>query len=294
MKLLLGFDDECKFKSALNLLNRLRFDGPEWHFAHIVSPLDPSPSWEPSTGSDAAARLKDSLHDYDGLASTVEEVTTAFSGTVHLAQGAPAAFLMKIAEDIRADIVGIGSSGHGPLGSMLFGSVARALAVGSNCSFLVGRGVVANSGHLRVVFATDYSDYARRALTEFLRFRPAGVGEVILTTAHEMLEPSELLQYLELVEEGSQAGRTLREELEHLGAQAVEECKRYGIDATAELRDGPVGSAVDASVKEHRADLVVFGAQGHGFLERLVIGSVALQQVITRRESTLVMRPRLH
>ena len=38
------------------------------------------------------------------------------------------------------------------------------------------------------------------------------------------------------------------------------------------------------------ADLLVLGAQGHGFLERLTTGSVSLDQAVARPYSVIVMR----
>ena len=87
-------------------------------------------------------------------------------------------------------------------------------------------------------------------------------------------------------------GRTLREQLEFLGEQAVSSLGKAGIATKTEFKRGYVSSAIEHTMAECNGDLVILGAQGHGFLERLLIGSVALNQVVTSRFSTLVIRSR--
>jgi hypothetical protein len=38
------------------------------------------------------------------------------------------------------------------------------------------------------------------------------------------------------------------------------------------------------------ADLLILGAKGHGFLERITMGSVSLRQAIAGMYSTLILR----
>jgi hypothetical protein len=42
-----------------------------------------------------------------------------------------------------------------------------------------------------------------------------------------------------------------------------------------------------------KSDLLVLGAQGHGFLARLRMGSKSFHQVVSERYSVLVLRPQL-
>ena len=286
MRLLIGVDEDKRYEPALRLLKRLDFDTQEWHVAHVRP--NPDPNLAPMILDMEDAK---SLMEEDGM-ETLQNAGKATGGKVHLLKGASAPQLLRFAEDLQADIVGLGSSGHSVLGATLLGSVGRAFAIGSPCSFMVGRGQVEGSGPVRVVFATDHSDYARRALSDFLAMKPRGVSEIRVMTAYEMLETSEMVHYLELVEVAAREGRTLREHLTVLGEEAAASIRQAGIEASSVLQPGSVGDAIDATMKESNADLVVLGAQGHGFLERLLIGSVALNQVVAGRYSTLVLRRR--
>lgn len=286
MKFLVGVDAEKRYEPALHLIKRLGFADPEWHFAHVRPNLDPNLPPMLFDIEDAAGPFGDDSQQL------LKEAGEGFSGKLHLLRGASASELMHLAEDLPADLVGLGSSRHGSLVAALLGSVGRAFAIGSPCSFLVGRGQVSDTGRVRVVFATDYSPYAREALTDFIKMRPAGVEEVVLLTAHEMLEASEMVEYMALVNEAAQEGRTLREQLDYLGAQAVESFKAAGVAARTQLQEGYLASAIDQTMAECEGDLVVLGAQGHGFLERLLIGSSALNQVVASRFSTMVIRRR--
>jgi nucleotide-binding universal stress UspA family protein len=52
----------------------------------------------------------------------------------------------------------------------------------------------------------------------------------------------------------------------------------------------PVHEAIEAQLKASRADLLILGAKGHGFIERLTVGSVALREALTLTQSVLVVR----
>jgi nucleotide-binding universal stress UspA family protein len=286
MKILVGVDVEKKYESAIRLVKRLRFAQPEWHFAHVRPSVDPNLPSVLFDLEDAAATFN------DDSPKLLREAGLGMSGKLHLLHGASASELMGLAEDLPADLVGLGSTGQGSLSAALLGSVGRAFAIGSPCSFLVGRGNVSETGAVRVVFATDYSPYAQQALVDFISMKADGLEEVVLLTAHEMLETSEMVEYMQLVSEAAEEGRTLREQLDHLGAQAVESLNRAGVAARIELRKGYLDSAIEHTVADCEGDLVVLGAQGHGFLERLLIGSSALNQVVTSRFSTMVIRRR--
>jgi len=60
-------------------------------------------------------------------------------GIARLVEGAPDIVIPALAADERADLVVIGTTGHGGLGELLLGSVAQAVARNAPCSVLVVR-----------------------------------------------------------------------------------------------------------------------------------------------------------
>ena len=53
---------------------------------------------------------------------------------------------------------------------------------------------------------------------------------------------------------------------------------------------GNVTEVISAAMKRTGADLLIIGAHGHGFLERLVMGSTAMHVVGNEPWNTLVLR----
>ena len=118
---------------------------------HILCAVDFSPaSW-------AAARTAAALHVAGGgelrfvharwstepaaeLARRLEGVVAELGrGVAKLVEGAPDIVIPALAADERADLVVIGTTGHGGLGGLLLGSVAQAVARDAPCSVLVVR-----------------------------------------------------------------------------------------------------------------------------------------------------------
>ena len=118
---------------------------------HILCAVDFSPaSW-------AAARAALALHVAGGdelrfvharwSTEPAAELTRRLDGVVaelghgipKLIEGAPDIVIPALAADERADLVVIGTTGHGGLGGLLLGSVAQAVARDAPCSVLVVR-----------------------------------------------------------------------------------------------------------------------------------------------------------
>jgi nucleotide-binding universal stress UspA family protein len=51
-----------------------------------------------------------------------------------------------------------------------------------------------------------------------------------------------------------------------------------------------VNDAIKQTMQEFNAQLLIVGAHGHGFFERMMLGSIALHQVVAEPHSVLVLR----
>jgi nucleotide-binding universal stress UspA family protein len=63
-----------------------------------------------------------------------------------------------------------------------------------------------------------------------------------------------------------------------------------GIPADYEVAEEDLTDALERVTASLSADLVIVGARGHGFLERLMIGSSSLQVVLTAPTNVLLIR----
>jgi nucleotide-binding universal stress UspA family protein len=164
------------------------------------------------------------------------------------------------------------------------------MAIGSKHSLLIGRGEVKPSGPVSAVFATDHSYYALRALDHLIAMKPTGLKTITLVTAYD---PKELEgpYFVELAKEAKAEHKTLHQKLTALSELAVSRLRQAGYVAHYEMKPGNVHDAINRAMVEVAPDLLILGAQGHGFLDRLFVGSVALHHVVAEPHSLMIIRP---
>ena len=93
--------------------------------------------------------------------ATLVRLAAPFSGhdwsvDRHVVRGRASSAIVEAAADMAADLIVLGSRGHGPIASMLLGSVSAEVVERAGCSVLVARGSSAS----RVLVATDGSPCA--------------------------------------------------------------------------------------------------------------------------------------
>ena len=168
----------------------------------------------------------------------------------------------------------MGSSQPGKWGSLFFGSVTKALSAEATQSILVGKSVVTPDRPLRVVLATDHSSYSSQCMDRFLTWNPAGISKALVVTAA-----------------GSQDLPT--DSMKEMQAKSRGLCTRIEsqrIDCDILIRPDNPQDLVSQAMKDFGADLLVLGARGHGFWNRLWFGSVAHYHVVATPYNVLVLR----
>jgi len=205
--------------------------------------------------------------------------------------GRPASVIRSVAGELDVDLVVMGSRGHGPMRSMLLGSVSAEIAGNADRPVLVAR-----HDHVsRMLVATDGSDCAAaipRRLGELGVF--AGLRAVALSVAtvdspaYELLVNLYTLGGAPLEEQREQLLSTHREHAERMSA----DLGAAGIDAEAVVATGDPAHEIVRVAEERQAELVVTGSRCLHGLDRLVLGSVARNVLLHAEASVLVMRPK--
>jgi nucleotide-binding universal stress UspA family protein len=81
-----------------------------------------------------------------GARKLLKEETEFVSGSggrvseAHLVMGAPVDVILDLGEEIGANLIVMGSRGHGPLGRLILGSVSEGVVHHASCAVLVLRG----------------------------------------------------------------------------------------------------------------------------------------------------------
>lgn len=293
MKIVLGVDGGGHYKSSINLLARLKFSEPEWVFAHSVDVSLPVSGYgiavESSYGIEFIQMANEAGQEALDEARDAARANGLSAETALLSGGAAGA-LIQFAEENHADLVAVHSERKGRLGSLFLGSVSRGLAIGAQHSILICKGRVSPNGDLTAVFATDHSEYADKALDRFIAMGARGITAVkVICSLHLSGQPS--YESYDLTQPDLPIVEALMNEAESRNERAIQKLIAAGYKCSGDVVDAPVNEAIHGAMTSTKANLLVMGAQGHGFMHRMVLGSTSLHQAVVEPYSVLIVRP---
>lgn len=204
--------------------------------------------------------------------------------------GRPASVIVDEARRVAADVVVMGSHGHGAFATAFLGSVSAEVVDHAPCPVLVARKTTLT----KVVFATDGSDGARQAedliaswpFLAALPVRVVSVASIVPPFAvHDPtgtgMIPAEA--YQQLIDDA-------RAEHEQAAKESVKRLVARHVAATAVVREGYAPTEIVRQAVDAGADLIVIGSRGRTGLTRLLLGSVARSVLFQAPCSVLVVR----
>jgi nucleotide-binding universal stress UspA family protein len=245
-----------------------------------MTPVDTS-SIDVDIREQAGRNLQDAAERLAGPARTVE--TSALSGRAGDA-------IVSLAEQVEADIIVVGSRGHGTIETMLLGSVSSEVVDHAHVPVLVARGRTME----RVVFAWDGSEQAEAALpalTEWGLFEQAHVAVLSVADADPPWWVSAGLVSDETAAEAYHAAaEPSRQQHEEMAGHMAKQLRAAGLKADAVSREGDPAETIVAFAEEHAADFIVLGTHGRTGLRRLLMGGVARNVLLHARCSVLLAR----
>ena len=199
-----------------------------------------------------------------------------------VAEGTDYAEIVRYAEGWKADVVVVGSHGHGGL-SRVLGGVAERVMRHAHCRVLIARATAARGC---VVAATDLSEPALPAV--MAAAEEATRRGVSLKVAHAVdALQVESFYLLGIATPSTYSAAELRDPARQ---RLTDMLKKVGVDAESQVLDGPAAAAIIRYADEAGAELVVVGAHGRTGLTRLLLGSVAEKIVRSAACSVLVVR----
>ncbi|MFM7320704.1 MAG: universal stress protein [Armatimonadota bacterium] len=276
--------------ASLELLRRIAFPEARLDLVHAMPP--PIPVGWPAEVVVAAETLlwhtdADGARLLTSLGELADRNRDLGPMDAALLDGSAADVLIDRAEESNCDLIAIDASRKGALERRIAGSTAQSIVIGSRKSVLVAR-PARHPGPLKVVFATDHSPFAERCAHLLARMAPKGMASITVASAWS---ESRFATIDSLA--GSQAippSQAFREALVRRNEMTERVFEPVALHTTSVLVPDEPNAAIQRVVEETGADLLVVGARGHGFVERLALGSVSLHQVLHSTASVLVLR----
>lgn len=205
-------------------------------------------------------------------------------------RGRPASAISERARVMGADLIVVGSRGHGRIGTMKLGSISSELIDHAPAPVLVARGTCID----RVLLAWDGSACAGRA-ADLLPTWPVFAGSSIRVVS---VADIEVPWWTGFPEPGSpelmptfvEAADATRRHRDELVVGMTDTLRGAGLNATADGLEGDAATEIIARAKATGTDLIVLGTHGRTGLARLVIGSVARNVLHHATCSVLIVR----
>jgi nucleotide-binding universal stress UspA family protein len=295
MRVMLAFDGSAGAEAARDLVAHLRW--PAGTAITLVAALERGPDLfgapdfavVPHDSREAEELLLEDLQANLRAAATPLQAPDRIIET-RVVRGRPASALIDEANALEPDLIVIGSRGHGPLASVLVGSVSTEVVDHARCPVLVARRPSAH--HL--IVGVDGSVSAQRAITTLSTWPifaglPARVVSVIEPPSGWAVGIGAAFYpaWVELRESTIDARRS---QLEQIAERACEDLSGVGLQASAEVREGDPTDELLRAAAESDADMIVVGSRGLSRLSRLALGSVARKVLLHTHASVLIVR----
>ncbi len=268
---LVAIDGSAASDIAVDLAAGLAW--PEGTTIRVVQAIDLGPGlfggpW-PSLALAQAGELEDAIRiqaraDVERARELLEAPSRSVTTT--LEDGRAATVILDEAGAMPADLVVIGSRGHGAIATMVLGSTSAEVIDHASVPVLVARGPRVD----RAVLAWDGSPTASAALDAVRKWAILADTDVrVVTVAAHEADAVEAQRFAD---------------------EAVARLREAGRTAATEVREGDAATEIIQAAQAVSADLIVIGTHGRTGLARLTLGSVASN--VTRHApcSVLVVR----
>jgi nucleotide-binding universal stress UspA family protein len=275
--------------------------GSELHLVHVQSHLY---ARSEAITEQAIEALE---HDARRLLEEQAALVASEGGTVaqcHLGTGHPDDHILKLAEQLDAGLVIVGSRGLGRLKRMLLGSVADGVAHRCRRPVLVVRGRLASWPPDRIILADDGSQAAWSAARLAAAIGGLSGAKVTLVRAYPELpraDQAERLLDARIVDDELRRQQHLLEERARnleglLGARpririAVGDAAEVVVDAAEVAEAAESETIMDAGGSEerdHMSTLIAVGSRSLGPVDRLRLGSVSSRVLSVARGPVLI------
>jgi nucleotide-binding universal stress UspA family protein len=205
-------------------------------------------------------------------------------------RGRPGMAIPEEAASWGADLVVLGSRGHGSISTVLLGSVGAEVVDHAPCPVLIARSRTLS----RIVLGHDGSDHARAAeelLSGWPIFRSCAVEVTSVAQSpvawYSALAPATSVESAEFYQQGVR--ESVREH-QQIAEQAAQRLIESGMSASITVTEGSAAAELIRVAQDRQADLIAIGTHGRTGLGRLLLGSVARTVLTHAPMSVLVVR----
>ena len=207
-----------------------------------------------------------------------------------LKQGlSPANEILDAAEHEDVDLIVTGWRPAARISKVLGGSVNSKLVAHAGRSLLVVRNIAEEAtGPVNAVLATDHSPYMDRCVESLLRMCPKGIGNLTVLTSYPRSFFEQVMKFQESFH--GDIAAWMESQIEAQNQKLIARLAPLGCQCVSVVSAADPEAAIADVMARSKAELLIVGSQGHGFLQRVTSGSLSYDLVMNGATSVLVLR----
>ncbi len=313
MKILIGYDGSDCSDAALDDLKLAGLPEELEAVVMTVAEVWLPPPPENETLSEYARDLQthpQPFKAYQTSAKAITEVETlakhaesrlrrmfpAWRVTAQATYGSPAWEILSKANEIKADLIVVGSHGRTAVGRLFLGSISNKVLTEAHCSVRVARGKIeVDPVPSRIVIGFDGSPGAHAAVEAVASRHWREQSEVKLVAVCDPITPSAIGRFVPPIANWvEKANEGEREWLEKLAESPLRKLQEAGLTTTFLIEAGNPKQVLIEEARGWHADSIFLGANRFGSrVERFLLGSVSAAIAARAHCSVEVIRKQL-
>jgi nucleotide-binding universal stress UspA family protein len=283
MKIIIGYDgSEC---ADLALTDLTRAGLPSEAEALVVSvvelwlPPPPPSSYELLSQTDVlvSEQIGAAGEMAADAATKLQELFPGWRIESKSCLGSPSWELVHTAEELKADLIVVGSHGRSALGRLVLGSVSHRVVTEAHCPVRIARGRIhEEEAPVKIVLALDGSEGSQAAVESAAKrvWKPG--AQALLITACAAVSPTGVGRLIppvtEMVREFNQEERTW---IKNMLDDAAPHLHKAGLSTVTRIVEGDPKKLIIHEAETWGADCIFMGARGLSRLSRFLLGSVS-------------------
>lgn len=208
----------------------------------------------------------------------IKHMFTGWSVKSQATYGSPAFEILNMADDLKSDLIVVGSHGRSGISRLFLGSVSQKVVTEAKCSVRVARGrIEIDPGPERIVIGFDGTNGAKAAVAAVAKRVWRANGEIRLITATEPVTPSAIGRFMPPINVAVEdVNEYERKWVEKQAAGSIRKLSAAGLKAALHVKAGNPKQLLIEEAEHWGANCIFMGANAtDGRFERFLIGSTS-------------------
>ena len=298
MKILIAYDGSKESLAAFKLLDSLPIpDKSQVSIIHTVSSISYNNPVIPETTFNEIIRYNDHLKEQgealiDGLLKEQANSRFELSGIVKIGNAADA--ILDAAEEMKPDLLVVGSRGLNPISSYLLGGVSSKVLKYCKCPILISRQAThpkPEDAKLNVMLSYDTSKTSDEMCEYFSTLDMQRIEKLALVS---ILEPPPELALVDTMASNWHSLKSdeafLSERLEAVKSKLMKKHPELTVEQTVLPQDKSIPHSLMDFSDLQKIDLICVGNKGKNAFERFLLGNVSLKVAEHSKASVLIFK----